>query len=59
VLQKYRQLVSEEGLLLWLSKSDLKRKTESEIIAAQDQALQIRCHAIKILKTKIDGKRRQ
>jgi hypothetical protein len=35
-----RQLVSEEDKFLWLTKGDLKAETESEIAAAQDQALQ-------------------
>jgi len=35
-----RQLISEEDMFLWLSKGDLKAETESEIVAAQDQALQ-------------------
>jgi len=34
-----RQLISEEDMLLWLSSWDLKGETESETIAAQDQAL--------------------
>ena len=34
-----RQLISEEDTLLWLSKGDLKAETKSEIVAAQDQAL--------------------
>ena len=35
-----RQFISEEDMFLWLSKGDLKAETESEIVAAQDQALQ-------------------
>ena len=35
-----RQLISEEDTFLCLSKGDLKAETESEIVAAQDQALQ-------------------
>jgi len=33
-----RQLISGEDSFLWLSKGDLKAGTESEIVAAQDQA---------------------
>ena len=35
-----RQLISEEDTFLWLSKEDINAETESEIVAAQDQALQ-------------------
>jgi len=35
-----RQLISEEDTFLWLSKGDLNAEIESEIVAAQDQALQ-------------------
>jgi len=38
-----RQLISEEDTFLWLSKGDLKAETESEIVAAEDQALQTKC----------------
>jgi hypothetical protein len=34
-----RQFISEEDTFIWLSKGDLKAETESEIVAAQDQAL--------------------
>ena len=46
-----RQLIGEEDTFLWLSMGDLKVETGSEIIATQDQALQIKYHATKILKT--------
>ena len=43
-----RQLISEEDTFLWLSKGDLKAETESEIVAAQDQAIQTKYYATKI-----------
>jgi hypothetical protein len=46
-----RQLISEEDTFLLLSKGDLKVETESEIVAAQDQALET-----KILNTGTDNK---
>lgn len=49
------QLVSEEDTYLWLSRGDVKAKTGSEIIAVQDQALQIKYYAIKI-HAETDGK---
>ena len=42
-----RQLISEEDTFLWLSKGDLKAETDSEIVAAQDQALQTKYYATK------------
>ena len=51
-----RQLISEEDSFLWLSKEDLKEKTESEIVAAQDQALQTKYYATNILSTETDSK---
>ena len=43
----YRQFISEEDTFLWLSKEDLKAETESEIVAAQDRALQTEYYATK------------
>jgi len=51
-----RQLISAEDTFLWLSKGDLKAETESEIVAAQDQALQTKYYATKILNTETDSK---
>jgi len=51
-----RQLIGEEDTFLWLSKGDLKAETESEIVAAQDQALQTKYYATKILNTETDSK---
>jgi hypothetical protein len=51
-----KQLISEEDTFLWLSKGDLMAETESEIVAAQDQALQTKYHATKILQTETDSK---
>jgi hypothetical protein len=36
---------------LWLAKEDLNEENESEIITAQDQALQTKSYSIKILQT--------
>jgi len=43
-------------MFLWLLKGDLKTETESEIVAAQDQALQTKFYATKILNTETDSK---
>ena len=51
-----RQIFSEEDSFLWMSKGDVKGETESEITAAQDQALQTKYHATKILQTETDSK---
>ena len=51
-----RQLISGEDTFLWLSKGELKEETESEIVAAQDQALQTKYYATKILNTETDSK---
>jgi hypothetical protein len=51
-----RQLISEEKTFLCLSREGLKGKTESEILAAQDQALQTKYLATDLLPTEIDSK---
>jgi hypothetical protein len=51
-----RELVSKEDKFLWLSTGDMKGETESETIAAQDQALQTKYRRTKILQTEIDSK---
>jgi hypothetical protein len=51
-----RQLISEKDTFPWLSKGDLKAETEGEIVAAQDQAIQTKYCATKILNTETDSK---
>jgi hypothetical protein len=51
-----KQLISEDDKFLWLSKGDLKAETESEVVAAQDQALHTKYHATEILQTETDSK---
>ena len=51
-----RQRISEEDMFLWLMKGDLKAETESEIVAAQDQALPTKYYVTKILNTETDSK---
>jgi hypothetical protein len=51
-----RKLISEEDTFLWLSNGDLKAETESEIVATQDQALNMKCYATKLLHTETDSK---
>ena len=46
-----RPLISEEDTFLWLSKGDLNAENKSEIVAAQDQELQTKYYATKILTT--------
>jgi hypothetical protein len=47
-----KQLISKEDTFLWLSKGDLKAETESEIVAAQDQAQQTKYHAKNVANRK-------
>jgi hypothetical protein len=51
-----RQLIGGEDTLLWLPRGDLRGETDSEITAAQDQALQTKYHATKILQIATDSK---
>jgi hypothetical protein len=51
-----RQLISEEDTFLRLSIGDLKAETESEIVGAQDQALNTNYYTTKILHTETDSK---
>jgi len=51
-----RQIISEVDTFLWLLKGDLKAEIESEIVAAQEQVLQTKYYATKILNTEIDSK---
>jgi len=51
-----RQLIGGEDRLIWLWREDLKGETESEIMAAQDRALQTKYHATKILQTGTESK---
>jgi len=51
-----RQFISEEDTFLWEPRGELKGETESEVMAAQDQALRTKYHAIKILQTATDSK---
>jgi len=48
--------ISVEDMFLWLLRGDMKGETESEIIAAQDQAVQTKYYATKILQTERDNK---
>ena len=50
------QIDSEEDTFLLLSKGDLKAETGSEIVATQDQALQTKYYATKVLNTETDSK---
>jgi len=48
--------ISEEDTLLWMSRGDLRGEAESEITAAQDQALPIKYHVTRKLQTEADKK---
>ena len=46
-----RQPIGEEDAFLWLLAGDVRAESDSEIIAAQDQALQTKYRATKISQT--------
>jgi len=49
IRSRYRELIREENTSLWPSRGDLKAECESEIIAAQDHALQTKHRVTRIL----------
>jgi hypothetical protein len=51
-----KQIFSEDDMLLLLSRGDVKAETESEVVAAKEQALKTKYHATKILQTETDNK---
>jgi len=50
------QLIDGEDTFVWLSMGDVKWEFESAIIAAQDQTLQTKYGATKILQTEAESK---
>jgi hypothetical protein len=46
-----RQLIGEGDALLWQARGDMKGETETEILAAHDQALQTKYYVTKTLQT--------
>jgi protoporphyrinogen oxidase len=51
-----REFINKKDTFLCFSKGDLKVETESEIVAAQDQAIQTKYYVTKILNTETDSK---
>jgi hypothetical protein len=49
-----RRLVSEDNTFAWLVRGDLKAEPESDIISAQDQALQTKYNETKGLQTEME-----
>ena len=56
IINTDRQLISEQGTFLWLSKGDQKAETESQIVVAQYQALQTKYYAKNLLNTETHNK---
>jgi hypothetical protein len=54
-----RQIISEDITFVWIWWKDLKAETESELMATQDQVLQTKYHATKILQKATEGKCQQ
>jgi hypothetical protein len=54
--KREKKLISEEDTFFWLSNGDLRAGTESEMVAAQDQALNTKYKATKILHIEMDSK---
>jgi hypothetical protein len=54
-----RQLINDENTFLWLARRNIKEETESEIIATQDQALQIKYHAKNVKRNIVNAMTRQ
>ena len=50
-----RPLTGAEGRLIWPWRVDLKGETRSEVMAAQDQALQTKYRVTKILQTETES----
>jgi len=55
ILEVWTDSLLVKMTFLGLSRRDLKGEPENEIIAAQDQALQTKYHATKILQSEIDS----
>jgi hypothetical protein len=51
-----RQLLSQEDKFFWVSRRVLKAETESEIIAAQSEALQNICHSTNTINSEPESK---
>jgi hypothetical protein len=55
ILEVWTDSLLVKMTFLGLSRGDLKGEPENEITAAQDQALQTKHHATKVLQSEIDS----